>query len=78
MIGAVHILELHLFGQLLGELSGAVIEPVHILAEAIVIDAHIAVHRAAGVAAGFCPVEAGIIGIFAGGSVHHSAGSLTV
>ena len=63
--------------QLLGELGGAVVEPVHVLAEAVIRRAHVAVHGAAGGAAGFRPVIAGIGGIHAGGAVQDNAGAFT-
>ncbi len=59
VVGAVGVLIFHLFGQFLGELRSAVIQPVHILAEAIIAHAHIAVHRPAGFATGFRPVISG-------------------
>lgn len=76
MIGAVGVLKLHLFGKLLGKLGGTVIEPVHILAEAVIGNPHIAVEGSAGVAARLSPVKAGVVGILSGGSVHDGTRSL--
>ena len=56
VIGAVCILISFLFGQFLHKSFRAVIQPVNILTETIVVNTHIAVNRAAGIADRLCPV----------------------
>ena len=73
VVGAVRVLIAHSLVQILHKLGGAVVEIVDILIEAIAADAAVAVHGAAGVTHGFCPMIAGINGIHAGGAVEDAA-----
>ena len=60
MIGRIGILIGHDIIQILGESRGAVVQPVDVLAEAVVTHAHVGIHSAASLAAGFSPVIPGI------------------
>ena len=75
VVGRVGILVGHDIIQILGKGRGAVIQPVDVFAEAVIADAHVGVHGAAGLAAGFCPVVARIGGVDTGSAVQDRAGA---
>ena len=75
VIGGVGVLIGHDIIQVLGEGRGAVIQPVDVFAEAVIRDAHVGVHGAAGIAAGFGPVVARVGGVYAGGPVQDRSGA---
>ena len=78
VVGVVHILVAHFFIQRLNEVGVTVIEPVDVFARAVILDTAVGVHRAAGVAAGFCPVIAGVGGVHAGNTVQNGSGAYAV
>ena len=74
VIGAVCILISFLFGQFLHKSFRAVIQPVNILTETIVVNTHIAVNRAAGIADRLCPVIPRIGRVLTGNAIQNCAG----
>ena len=69
VIGVVHIFIGHFLVQRLNEIGVTVIKPIDVFGAAIILSAAVGVHRTAGVAAGFCPMVAGVGGIHAGNAV---------
>ena len=78
MIPAVRVFIGHGFRQVLGKLSGAIVEVINILIEAITIKTAVAVQGAAGFTHGLRPMVAGIIGVLAGGAIQNGAFTLAV
>ena len=75
VVGRVSILIGHDIIQILGKGRGTVIQPVDVLAEAIIADTHVGVHSAAGLAAGFRPVVTRIGGVDTRRAVQDRAGA---
>lgn len=73
MIPAVRVFIGHGLRQALSKLGGAIVQPVHIFAVAVVRFSHVAVDGAAVLAHGLGEVIAGVVGIHAGGAVQNGA-----
>ena len=73
VIGTVHIVIVFLFGQFLHEFRVTVIEPIDVLAETIIVNAHVAVDRTAGLTHGFRPVITRIARVLTGNAIQDRA-----
>ena len=73
VIGTVHILIGFLFGQFLHEFRVTVIEPIDVLAETIIVNAHVAVDRTAGLTYCFRPVITRIARVLTGNAIQDRA-----
>ena len=66
VIGVICLLICYALIQIFHELGSTIVQVVHIAAEAIAVDAAIAVHGAAGITHCLGPVVAGVVGILTG------------